>query len=688
MLRRLSPLLLLACLFLLLALYPSRGNVASAQAPAVEAASAVRAPVGSSFTYQGRLTEASAPAVGEYDFQFRLYDGPSAGSTQIGSTETREDVTVTDGTFTVYLDFGSAAFNGEGRWLELAVRLSEPTGNAPYNTLSPRQPLTPTPYALHAAEAGSVAWSGVTGVPSTLSFLAAPSPCASGQVPKWDGSAWACAADANSGGDITGVTAGTGLSGGGTSGDVTVSADTSYLQRRLNDTCTAGSSIRSIAADGTFTCEPDDAGPDPQQVLWVAKSGGDFTSVQAALDSITDAAADKPYLIKIAPGVYTEQVTLKEHVALEGAGEGKTILRWTGGNSDPAVSSGESATVIGANHAELRLLTIESVAGGTHPHAVAIWNRNASTNLSNITATASGGTTSNDAVLNRFSSSKMTNVTATASGGAESYGMTILQSSSLTMVNVTATASGATNSAGLHIESSSLTMDNVTATASGGTNSWGVHNASSSLTMTNVTASASGGGINNYGVANYSSSPTMDNVTATASGGTHNRGVYNGGSSPTMTNVTATASGGTTSYGVYNQTSSSPTMTNVTATASGGSNTNYGVYNQTSSSPTMDNVTATASGGSNTNYGVYNQTSSPTMDNVTATASGASVNMGVSNFSSSPTIRDSTLTGSTNSVNHFNSTVRVANSQLVGDVSPGVKCFNNYNANFAPVTCP
>ncbi len=585
MVRRLSPLVLLACLFLLLALYPSRGNVASAQAPTVEAASVVRAPVGSSFTYQGRLTEASAPAAGEYDFQFRLYDGPGAGSTQIGSTETREDITVTDGTFTVYLDFGSAAFDGEARWLELAVRPSGPTDSAPYNTLSPRQPLTPTPYALHAAEAGSVAWGGLTGVPSTLSFLAAPSPCASGQVPKWDGSAWACAADEDSGGDITGVAAGTGLSGGGTSGDVTVSADTSYLQRRVSTDCAAGNSIRGIAADGTITCEMDDAGPDPQQVVWVATSGGDFTSVQAALDSITDASADKPYLIKIAPGIYTEQVTLKEHVALEGAGEGTTILRWTGSNISPD-DSGESVTVRGANNTELRLLTIESVAGGNQ-YAVALQNSNTSPTLIHVAITASGGSDTNIGVFNNVSSSP--------------------------------------------------TMDNVTVTVLGGVYGYGVYNySSSSPTMTNVTATASGGSQENHGVFNASSSPRMDNVTATASGGRFN-------------------------YGVYNYSSSSPTMTNVTAIASGGSQENNGVYN-ISSSPTLDNVTATASGGSGDNYGV-------------------------NNLGSSPTIRDSTLTGSTYSVFRGGGAVRVANSQLVGPRTSAT-CFDNYDANFAPVTCP
>ncbi len=103
--------------------------------------------ISTAFTYQGRLTNGGSPANGTYDFEFKLYDSDSGG-TQIGSTVAIDDEFVANGLFMVDLDFGTGYFNGDDRWLEIGVREGSSTGL--FMTLSPRQKINPTPYAILA----------------------------------------------------------------------------------------------------------------------------------------------------------------------------------------------------------------------------------------------------------------------------------------------------------------------------------------------------------------------------------------------------------------------------------------------------------------------------------------------------------------------------------------------------------
>ncbi len=116
--------------------------------------------MGSAFTYQGNLNDAGSPANGAYDFEFKLFDDPNIViGIQVGSTDTNQDVNVYDGYFTVSLDFGSMAFNGDARWLQINVRPGSST--EAFTSLNPRQELTPTPYALYAlnGSGGAGLWS-------------------------------------------------------------------------------------------------------------------------------------------------------------------------------------------------------------------------------------------------------------------------------------------------------------------------------------------------------------------------------------------------------------------------------------------------------------------------------------------------------------------------------------------------
>jgi len=110
-------------------------------------------------TYQGRLTDAGAPAEGLYDLRFRLFDATEAGR-QVGETLCADDVDVVDGLFTVILDFDQQFATPQERHLEIEVRRD--TGlncnNASgFAILSPRQELTAAPRATHARSAFSLA---------------------------------------------------------------------------------------------------------------------------------------------------------------------------------------------------------------------------------------------------------------------------------------------------------------------------------------------------------------------------------------------------------------------------------------------------------------------------------------------------------------------------------------------------
>lgn len=112
------------------------------------------APMGTAFTYQGHLYDVNYAANGLYDFAFKLYDANAAGG-KIGTDVNLADIDVIDGYFTVELDFGSSAFDGSARWLEIGVRpgnMNDPNG---YTTLSPRQEVRPTPCAVYAQKAGN-----------------------------------------------------------------------------------------------------------------------------------------------------------------------------------------------------------------------------------------------------------------------------------------------------------------------------------------------------------------------------------------------------------------------------------------------------------------------------------------------------------------------------------------------------
>jgi len=107
---------------------------------------------GTEFTYQGRLNDNGSPANGTYDLSFLVYNSAIA-PTPAGGPISIPGVAVSNGLFTVTVDFGGGLFTGPQRWLEISVRTN---GGANFVVLEPRQVVTSVPYATHAATASNV----------------------------------------------------------------------------------------------------------------------------------------------------------------------------------------------------------------------------------------------------------------------------------------------------------------------------------------------------------------------------------------------------------------------------------------------------------------------------------------------------------------------------------------------------
>ena len=211
-------------------------------------------PLGTAFTYHGRLTDGASPANGSYDFRFAVYDTASGG-TQQGSTVPADALSVADGLFITTLDFGPGVFTGDARWLEIRVG---PHGSGTLTLLTPRQPLTPTPYAIFANTAGNLS--------GTLPASQLSGTVGNGQL-------------ANN--SIT-VIAGTGLSGGGTAalGGSTTLNNTAVLSVAGNADITAST------VDGAVTLGSSATSANTPSTIVKRDTGGNFLAGSVTLNGV------------------------------------------------------------------------------------------------------------------------------------------------------------------------------------------------------------------------------------------------------------------------------------------------------------------------------------------------------------------------------------------------------------------
>ena len=174
--------------------------------------------------YQGYLTNpGGTPVNNAVVLTFRLYNVANGGAALY--SETQLSVNVINGNFNAVI--GSVTpitlpFDVP-YWLTVTVNSDA--------EMTPRQPLASSPYAFRAASldsAATIAGSQITGPINTATIVGSqisgtitsanfiatqqlPSvACATNQIPKWNGSAWACAAA----GTVTSIVAGAGLTAG------------------------------------------------------------------------------------------------------------------------------------------------------------------------------------------------------------------------------------------------------------------------------------------------------------------------------------------------------------------------------------------------------------------------------------------------------------------------------------------
>lgn len=442
--------------------------------------------VGTTFTYQGVLADAGTPAGGTFDFRVFLYDAEAGGS-QVGSTVLVGGVPVTDGRVTLDLDFGDV-FDGTALWLEVHVREA---GTATYLPLWPRQGLTATPFAIHAAEAvyatsalwaddaGSalsandavqlgghvpsyyLSWSNLVDVPvdlndgddDTLGFLS----CATGEVAKWSGTAWTCADDE-----------------GGRSN--------TYF----------------VGSGGNPT-----------------ENGTALVAAVAALPAATESAQ---ILVYLEPGTYdlgSNSLILLDWISLEGAGQTLTVVT--------SAVDGDYATINMGMDSVLRGMTVLNTSTGTYSYALKADHRS---QILDVTAVSEGNASRCRGISSVGDDLVVENAHfEVLSGTADHSCYAIWGVNGMTLKNVNAISNG---SSGLLGAISSVGTDpfvakNLSVSATGtSTSAYGIWSANSDIRLTNViieveSDTSSANGLYTPGV-NYRTL-TLDTVTVSAVGG-------------------------------------------------------------------------------------------------------------------------------------------------------------------------
>jgi hypothetical protein len=393
-----------------------------------------------------------------------------------------------------------------------------------------------------------------------------------------------------------------------------------------------------------------------QNLVIVAKSGGDYTTIQSAVDSISDATAGNPYLIWVAPGVYSEAVTMKPYVHLQGSGQGATVI--TSDVTNPSIPPTQ-ATLILVDNVSLRDMTVQNTGTGLH----------------NVGLMASNGDI--DILVAEVETQSQGNV------GTDSNNYAIY---------LTGTGT-------------SVTLQSVTALAENGKlDAVGLYNDSGTIvTLLSGSYIASSGGEHSAGISNLGT-VEAEHITARGENSSQwNYGIWNQGSGAkiTLRGGSVSGRGGTEAIGILNTNGGQLTTDGVTALAEGGTDATYALNNDSAgvaATAVVRGGSFTGSGGSE-NYGIRTTGDSSVLDaiGIDVGLEGGEADTLVAVYigdNGIGTISQSDLWGSTASV-YCDSCdwASIHNSRLIGgpvtDPGTDVNCFGvSWGIAFYTDTCP
>ncbi len=429
----------------------------------------------------------------------------------------------------------------------------------------------------------------------------------------------------------------------------------------------------------------------PGNVVIVAKSNGDFTSIQSAINSIT-ASASNPYLVWVGPGWYNEVVTLKPYVYLQGAGQGVTFIQ-------ASASSGVVLTL--SSDTSVRDLSVSNTGSGAVNYGM-YGDSVTDVKVSNVTVEAGGSGTTNIAIgLKGNAQVTLEDVTATGCKATSSNtGLSLTLGPEVTVHGGTFSGIGGAYAYGIWVAGGSDTFlgaADVRAYGQDASNTnVGLSNSNSPTVLLQGGFFLASGGQYAYGIENYNAANLeAEGVTAQAEGGSsYAKALYNhveshatlrGGS------FTAQAAGGN-AYAIHNFSSNTVLEAHdVTALAAGGTY-NYGLIAESNTPITRVNGgTFTGRGGSRAVGINHANVGETTIQNAFAVGENGTANYGLDVSAGTVRADGCHFKGSNAGVRETGGTVYLAVSQLDGGMQRTggtAQCYGTYGNNYSPYSCP